>query len=606
MFLTSENKLFFKILLPLTLALFVMVNFIWPDKGIRQVTIDGDGRGHYVYLPMIFIQHTVDFKDIFEKEKKERQGFMGHNFHLVNDVYINKFAIGTAVLIMPFFLMAHGVALITGSRADGFSLPYQYGAALAAWFWLMVGLFYLFKLLKRYAVPEKAILFILVALVTATNLFHYAFLEVSFSHVYSFSLIAVFAYHTKKLLEHFSRKNLFFSAIFLGLIILVRQINVLVLLAVPFLADDKNAFFQTVKKLFTKPVNLFLAVSAVIIGFSPQIIINLLQTGLPYIYGYKNEGFDFAHPEWINFLFSFQKGWLVYTPFMIFLIPATFHLFKTSKYRFYTFIFFLTALIFIFSSWWNWFFGDSFGMRPMVDYYAIFSIPLACWVASPDKRIRITVYSATVLLAFLNLFQSYQYHKGIIHVDSMDFKAYRYVFLKTADQYRHIIGPDPEYFYGKLSEPVITTQSDFRQLANGWKNPPANTIFKDSLGDYELINNKTIYGPSYTFKADTLLAGKKLYLKLKARISEMDTNACKKALFILDVKDDSGNRIFYKGFDLKKTPDKVVNKIITVETGIKLPPLQNNYQVKTYIWNKGKLRFKLYSFEVGVDEILPR
>ena len=304
-------------------------------------------------------------------------------------------------------------------------------------------------------------------------------------------------------------------------------------------------------------------------------------------------------------MLSFQKGWFVYTPFMLWLLPALYYLFKKSKYHFYSFTFFATFLIYIFSSWWNWFFGDSFGMRPMVDYYALFALPITLWFNTLTKKTKIAVTIVSILLAFFNIFQSYQYSKGIIHVDSMDFKSYKYVFLKTGNYYRNIIGADSEYFYGNLSTPLLIAKSDFKKAEHGWRNPDKNTFSSDKNGTFELFNSKTIYGPSYTFNIDTIVTDKMLYLQLKATLSEIDTNACKNALFVVDVRNNNGETIFYKAFDLKKTPDKIVQKIIISRTGIKLPVLLPGYTVKTYIWNKGKRRFKLYSFEINLYEIIP-
>ena len=36
----------------------------------------------------------------------------------------------------------------------------------------------------------------------------------------------------------------------------------------------------------------------------------------------------------------------------------------------------LPFIIYLFSSWWCWWFGGGFGMRPMIDYYPLFIIPI--------------------------------------------------------------------------------------------------------------------------------------------------------------------------------------------------------------------------------------
>jgi hypothetical protein len=604
----SGNRPFFTMIIPLTLILFMMVNFVWPDDGIRKTTIDGDGRGHYVYLPLIFIEHDYDFTKIFEKEKQERQGFIGHNFHKVNGVYINKFPIGTAVLISPFFLAAHLTAKLTGYPTDGFSLPYQYGTALAALFWLLTGLWFLSKLLRLYNIPEKIIFWVLIFIVTSTNLFHYAFLEVSLSHVYSFSLITIFLFFTRKLFNKFHISNLLLSAFSLGLVILVRQVNLLVIIAIPFLAGNRDNLMNTIIILFSsRGKYLLLYILTLTAALLPQIIINLLQTGKPYVYGYQNEGFNFLSLQTFKFLFSFQKGWFIYTPAMLLIIPATISLYRSSKYRFAAFIFFMVILIYIFSSWWNWFFGDSFGMRPMVDYYSLFVIVISLWIKDLKRRSQKLIFILLVLFSALNIVQSYQYSKGIIHVDSMDLNAYKYIFLKTSDKYRNAIGPDEEYFYGELSEPLVIARSDLATIKNGWRNPQKNILKKDKNRElYEPLNDQTVYGPSYTFIADKNMSNKKLYLKLSAEFIEKDTNAAKKAFYIVDIKDTGNKQVFYKGFLLKKIPDDITGKKVTGKTGIKLPPLRPGYRVKTYVWNNGKKKLSLYSYTVSVHEILPK
>jgi hypothetical protein len=605
MILQHLNKIFFVTVVPITIIMFFTVNFYWTDNGIRKTTIDGDGRGHYIYLPAVFIYHTVDFKEIFDNEKEQRKGFIGHNFHKINNIYINKFAIGTAVLISPFFIVAHIIAKNSHFPADGFSLPYQYAVAIASIFWLIIGLFFLFKLLKEFDITNELSLLTVIFLVLATNLFHYAFLEVSLSHLYSFSVITVFLYYSKRLLNKFSLKYLIVCSFLLGTVVLIRQINILAILAVPFLAENSQQFISTVKNLFSKTKYILITLFLFIGGFSPQLIINYLQTGKFYIYGYQNEGFNFLHPEVVKFLFSFQKGWFIYTPSMLLIIPALINIYKINKYRFFAFTSFSIVLIYIFSSWWNWFFGDSFGMRPMVDFYSIFAVIIAVWLKNTTSLTKFILFILLTLLSALNIFQSYQYSKGIIHVDSMDFDSYKYVFLKTNEKYRNIIGDNPEYFFGKLSEkPLIETSTDFLNQNNDWNYP--KKILQTTNTDLPAmiaLDDHIIYGPVYKYVADSSFTNKKLYMKLQASYMEIDKNSAIEALFITDIKDKTGKRKFYKSFRLKKLPDNFTGKIATSKTGIKLPILEEGDIVKTYIWNKGKKEFYLFSMKLSVYQI---
>ena len=602
MFLNFNKNGFVFIIVPVTLLLFVTVNFIWPETAYRTKFIIGDGRGHYVYLPNVCINKSFDFKDIYEEEIKDRPGFIGHNFHKIHNVYVNKFPVGTAVMISPFFCIAHQIAKHTKFKADGFSLPYQYAVAVAALFWLLTGLYFLKKTLILYNIDDNVITFTLLFLVLATNLFHQGFVDTSMSHVYSFAAISMFIYYSKKFFTGNKTEYLISTGFLLGLIFLIRQVNILILFAIPFIAGDKTTLIKKIKLLFTSGKNFLKFFVPFILAVSPQLIINIIQTGNIYVYGYKGEGFNFFHPETVKFLFSFQKGWFIYTPAMLLLFPALISLYKISKYQFYTFVIFISVLIYVFSSWWNWFFGDSFGMRPMVDYYSVFAVVIAIMIDRLNKKKKIFIYGFVAILAFLNIFQSYQYFKKIIHVDSMDFKAYKYVFLKSSDEYINSIGSDPEYYNGKLSPPLFLSENAFNNKK--WKNPPLKKLNRDSSGKlYFALNKKNIFSPSLAIQADTNLSGKKLYIKLSAVYQENDTNAAKKAFFTVNVKNNKGKDIFYKAFSLKKVPDNVLNKKILFKSGMKLPVLSNGNIIKVYIWNKGGKRLNLYKTSVSIHEI---
>ena len=138
------------------------------------------------------------------------------------------------------------------------------------------------------------------------------------------------------------------SAFVLGLIILVRPVNALVLAAIPFLASSPGNLLSTVKTKNLK-LDLIPAAALFFLAISPQLIINFLQTGNLFVLGYRNEGFYFDSPEFANFLLSYRKGWLVYTPFMLLLLPSLIFLYRRSKYEFFSFLIFLVLLIYIFS-----------------------------------------------------------------------------------------------------------------------------------------------------------------------------------------------------------------------------------------------------------------
>lgn len=592
-------------LLTLILASFIISNFIGPNT-YREVIIDGDGSGLYAYLPAIIIHKTIDFTPVFEFEKSRRApDYMGHYFHSYEKILINKFSCGTALLQLPFFLIAYLLSLLIGLETDGYNVIFQYSVALSAIFWAFIGLIYFVKLATLYGVKKEYAWLITISGFIGTNLFYYTLVAPAASHIYSFSLISIFLYFMKKSFQEYDRKSVFISSFILGLIVLVRPANILVVIVLPFLSSSPKNFYQLIRNKFAKG-DILLIVLVFIIGLSPQLIINYLQTGKLILYGYQNEGFYFTRPEILNFLVSFRKGWFIYTPFMLLLIPAIVTLFKRSRFEFFSFLGFFLVLIYIFSSWWNWFYGDSFGMRPMVDYYSIFFLIIALFVSSIKRpNMRLITFIFIGLTTILNLFQTYQYTKGIIHPDSMNREAYQKVFLKTSDEYVGIIAAADESYYGILNEtPLFETMNDMEGIYPGWtnaKNPGKKTFSGQNSAQ---LNDTIIYSPSFSYRIpESLVSKRNLYVFFEAMLLENKINAAIDALFIVDISNNEGQTIFYKKFQVKKLPDDIVGEWQKESIGFKLPELiEDMVQIKFYIWNINRQDFLLDDLMIRIHE----
>ncbi len=591
---TGNEKRNTGLLTAFMLAVFFTVNFITPEQP-RTTMIDGDGSGLYAYLPAIFVAHTVDFTPVFYYEKARRTpDYQGHNYHKIGGVMINKFWCGTALLETPFFLIAWVMSLILGLPPDGYNILFQYAVALAALFWSGLGIVYTVRLFRLYNISEPLAWGLALAGFLSTNLFFYTFTNPSASHVYSFSLIAVLLYYSKKLFIQYDKKPLYVTAFLLGLIVLVRPVDIVVVLALPFLAASPDAFIQTIrKKVFSKDV--LIAALLFLIALSPQLIINFLQTGKPLIYGYKNEGFYWGHPQIFKFLFSYRKGWFVYTPLMLLLFPALITLWKRSKYEMISFLTFLIIIVYVFSAWWNWLYGDSFGMRPMVDFYSLFFLIMALMFVGIKKRVlKILLIVFVAFTMLLNLIQTYQYSAGILHPDSMTKEAYRYVFLKTGSQYRDVIGDEDEYFYGKISDkPFFKTSYQPGTPAKGWSNPSNIIVMVDTKKTVVKMDSQHVYSPSFTYQVPEELTGKdNLYVVFSAEYLEPDQEAAIDALFVVDITGKKGERLFYKAFRMKRLPDQKTGEWREGHIGFKLPLItRETDKMVFYVWNKDKKTF---------------
>jgi hypothetical protein len=604
-FLSKKNNSFI-LIGTLLLAFFVSNYGKFTSSNIKF--IDGDGSGLYAYLPQLLLKHSVDFKEIFEVEKQQKAlDFTGHYFHEVNGVTINKFSSGTALLQLPFFLLAWLFSFIFGLPTDGYSFFFQLGVAFAALFWAFVGMKFFIKLAKTFGVSENISFIAILLGFFGTNLFIYTVGIPSASHVYSFSLISVFAYFVRKTFVQFEYKMLYISAFVFGLIVLIRPVNVVALAAIPFLAGSSENLIFILKKKFQIKI-ILVNILLFILAVSPQLIINYLQTGHLLVFGYKNEGFNFTNPEILNFLFSYRKGWFLYTPFMLLLLPATISLWKNSKYQFWAFLIFFFVVVYIFSSWWNWIYGDSFGMRPMIDFYSIFLLVILVFFNSlKNKIVKTAVLSFAGLAVFLNLFQSYQYKNNIIHPDSMNRESYCYVFLKTGEQYESAISGMYEYYYGQLAEQqFFESFNSIDAPVQNWSPAQIPLNLNETGNICAEMNAEAVFSPAFHYKIPPELIGKRnLYVIFSTDYFEINKNAAGKALFVADISDTNGKTVFYKSFRMKALPDEKAGEWKNAEIGFKLPEIPKDFaQIKFYIWNieggqfyLDNLRLRFYTYE---------
>lgn len=380
--------------------------------------INSDGKGYYAYLPAIFIYHDLEFRFLDEYEKKyypeDKVVFKEFRVPAYGKV-VNKCFAGLAVAWLPFFLLAHLLTVIIGYPADGYSIIYQYAIAVAAFFYLWLGLFVLFKLLRKFNASEKLAAFITLVIGLGTNLIYFIVIEGSMSHVYSFSLITVFLYSIWQFFHSGSRKWFILSSMLFGVILLIRPTNILILLLVPVMSEGRENIREKLKQLFLNPRILFSGIFLFLLILSIQLTIWYLQTGNFIVYSYGNETFNFLSPRAFSILFSFNRGWFIYTPVAFLSIAGLYGIFRENKSNVIWILIFLILFIYIASCWWMWYYASKFGQRIFIDIYALIAILLVYLfrIIQGKKIFRITFTTLFVLLTGFSLVQFYQHVKWI-------------------------------------------------------------------------------------------------------------------------------------------------------------------------------------------------
>jgi hypothetical protein len=502
---------------PVTLALtgiaillcFLFLRYKWmerPDE-TQIKTIESDGMGYYLFLPSIFIYGDLQYAYLLNRREGPAY-FESARQKLIkgeNGRYFTRYYSGTAIMQLPFFLVAHTLSRLSDYPPDGFSIPYQLAIALAAGFYLLLGLWFSYQLCLWIGVSPYVSAMAVLLVATGTNLLNYAWKEPAFSHVYLFSAIAGLYYFWTRFLSQRREIFLFITVALAGLIFITRPTSVLALLALPFFMHQRPSIqlLKTILLRHQKGIVLGGLVGVMLVCL--QLFLYYLQTGLISMVSYEGEQlFQFTRPAIYNFLVGFRKGWFVYTPLAALAFFGLRHQWLKERHRFYSVMVFYLIAVWVLSSWWNWWYGGSFGMRAMIDFYAITICLLALLLTSLQKWARLIVVLASIFFVFLNIAQNLQYFRNILYYDFMTEAKYSKIFLRgdkimewsTAPQYN----PCATIDYNTIANQCI----DFALLHDR----PSVKKFQighphESIGYHEILNKKQPYGALVNFKIES-------------------------------------------------------------------------------------------------------
>ena len=588
------------------LAFFASNRLFRGDLAGWKLIISSDGLGYYAYLPALLIDHDVTYQKVTEREtkilgyKRYEQGYL---VKYGNGV-VNKYFAGEALLLLPFFLLATFFSWIGGIEITGYSFFFQLFTGLGALFYLFLGLWYLKKILQVFRIQPILSAIILVTILLGTNLFYYSMWQPSMSHVYSFSAINGLLWYFCRVIQSPGLKYITLAGLFLGLTLLIRPTNGIVILFIPFLFSTREEFTTLTGFLKKRKIAVVLFLAAVILVVSIQFILWFIQTGHWFIWSYRDEGFIFGHPQIINVLFGYRKGLFIYTPLIFLSLLGCFRLVFRGVTRFFSMGLFIIFSTYIIASWWNWYYGNGFGARAFIDYYGIYALLLAILLSHKETKTGTTL---VILLLFpfvaLNLMQTWQFTSYIIHPYSMNKAKYNYVFLKTDSVYRKCLGGNDEIpgYAMDMTHPCKLYHTGFEEVSDVWKNSFRNQVTYAHSGMFVgYVDSLHPYSATLEIKPDALSPYPAVfYLEGSVWIRDSLRGASDKAFFVvsMDSIDQSGN--FWYGFPVNDVPDNPAGVWRNCRFSLTLPEFRIPGKVlKIYIWNSGRKTVLLDDFSL--------
>ncbi len=356
----------------------------------------GDGLGYYQWLPAVLLDHDVDK--------------MYWTYQIEDGLSLSLFTCGVAILQLPFFLVGHLCANLFGYTQDGFSSPYGVAHLFGIALYSAAGAVLAFRLAFRYSNVQCALLSVLV-LFGATNLFFYCVYEPNMSHLYSFFLVGLVSHCGLRMTDgpvHPPRSIhlvMFISGV--SLLVLVRQLNIVVLIFPLAMIHRSSMGFKGLVSLVSR--HRVAIIAALAVSTIPWILQmcywnHILGEFITFTYGKKGESFDFTRMVPGMVLACVRNGWFVYSPIVVPLcIWLLVHAWRDSPAA-RAILLVLVPMWLLYSAWWSWWLGTSYGYRGFIDIYAMLAIPLA-WVFRSVSRgnFPVKLSSAIGLVALLRL-----------------------------------------------------------------------------------------------------------------------------------------------------------------------------------------------------------
>jgi hypothetical protein len=402
--------------------------------------ISWDVFGYYLYLPALFYENDLTLHDVEFANEARNKYDLSNTLYQVHEVEggnkVIQYTTGYAIISLPAFASGHFIAGATNQPQDGYSMPFQIAQTIWMLIICLLGLFVLRKVLLHYFQDSLTASLILI-LVLATNYFIQITQNLTTQHGVLFTLQALILWNLIQWHTTEKGKYLVYLSICFGLACVTRPTEAALILLI-FLWGYRNpyeALLGWIKTLTRRTLVLFSSIILVVIIAIPQLLYWKIATGHYITNSYANpgEGLDFSQPHIQEFLFSFRKGWLVYTPIMFFAFVGLWVSIRKKMTFSIAVLSFILLNLYLTSSWTTWWYAGSFSQRAMVQSYPMMMLLIGTciqWLTKYQK-IKWFVWLIVVGLTGLNLFQSWQYNQKILDSSRMTESAYFSIFLQT-------------------------------------------------------------------------------------------------------------------------------------------------------------------------------
>jgi hypothetical protein len=575
------------------MLLLLSIALSWYSNGVgtgQTNILTWDVYGYYLPLPALVIYGDTKAY-AFTDDHFEQYAISTNKYQLNKQdegVYAPIYTIGMAILWLPFFLLAHGLSLLLPQvPPDGMSWPYQVAVVFASWVYAAVGWWYLRKFLLRY-LSDGVVALTLGLLFIGTNYFHYLCFEPGMPHSFLFALYALVLYHTSRFYEKPDYGRVVVLGVLMAMLCVARPSEGIVLLLFfgyglysAKAMRERGQFWRT---HFGKLVVLALTG---IVTVLPQVIFWKINLGVWVYNGYEGHHFDFLAPHLWDGLFSYRKGWLLYTPLMALSLVGIALLYRHARAWFWPILAFTAINLYVVYSWHIWWYASTFGSRAVIQSYAVLALPFGLLLQQTvvkSKWWRIPVLLFAFCCVLLNQFQDWQYRQRILPFDETTKTYYWAIFGKTelpAPDVRKYLDVDekmPVDHTQKIWDTKLIIQAD---STNEW------------ISDYKDLQVEVLQ-PDHPFSqaitlpitTENIDAFSEKWLQATADVYATNDQFIKwKTAYLVTEVSRNGESLKWVGVRFQRYIKPGEWESVQYET--QLPVLQEGDTIKIYIWNQG-------------------
>jgi hypothetical protein len=509
------------------------------------------------------------------------------------DMYL--FLMGSALFYSPWFGIAHLHAHVSDLPANGFSEPYQFWLVIGALLYTLLGLWYFRRILLHF-LPDKISAAVLFIIVVGSNYAHHLSLKNLETVNILFFLLALLIWHTIRWEEEKKFKNMMICGIAVSLMALVKPSEIVAgLIPLFWSVNSKSAFVERLNTFLAYRRQILLSIGIALLLLLPQMLYWHHMTGSFVFDSYKNPGvgLDLTSPHILNVLFSFRKGWLIYTPIMIFAIVGLVFFFKQKRKESAALLLYFLITFYIIASWTEWWYGAGFSNRPLVTTYVILGIGIGFFINYIlQKSIAVKLIFAFLISSFilLNQFQWWQLRHYILDPYRTTKASYLASFFATE--------PSTEIESKKLIPRDFSGEMEFTN-PQGYHSTTIlnfNALSRDSSVYIVTTEQEFPFEFSWTYKEIT--SQDHFWMEVHMEVMRIDNSSDKFPL--LAVFADHNGSYGYRAFPLQIDSTEQWTKLTFHYLS---PEIRNkNDKIKIHLWNRHFSKIAIRNFYINKYE----